>query len=518
MPTVTKNLIIINVLVFFGTLVAQRYGIDLTNYLGLHFFLASDFNPAQLITYMFMHGGFSHIFFNMFAVFMFGTVLERTWGPKRFLFYYIACGIGAGLIQEGVQYIKYIVDYSHYSQVDIGTGIIPMGEFLNMLTTVGASGAVYAILLAFGMLFPNNQLFIFPLPFPIKAKFFVFGYALIELYAGFANNPGDNVAHFAHLGGMIFGFILIMYWRKKVETMGHIITDLKETFRRGNTFIRLIYINVGIFIIGTLISVILQLFNLSATGIFDLFALPASLHRFILQPWSLLSYMFMHAGFLHILFNMLWLYWFGSLFLYFFSGKHLRGLYVLGGICGGLFYMIAYNIFPYFSQTLPFSTLVGASASVLAIVAATAYREPNYRVQLFLFGAVRLKYLALIVIGTDLLFITSNNAGGHIAHLGGALAGLWFAASLSKGKDVTYWINWFLDGFASLFQKKTWKRKPKMKVHYGSDTSREKDYDYNARKKAQSDEVDRILEKLKKSGYESLTTEEKKSLFDASKR
>ena len=160
--------------------------------------------------------------------------------------------------------------------------------------------------------------------------------------------------------------------------MGHIITDLKETFRRGNTFIRLIYINVGIFVIGTLISVTWQLFNLSATGIFDLFALPASLHRFILQPWSLLSYMFMHAGFLHILFNMLWLYWFGSLFLYFFSGKHLRGLYVLGGICGGLFYMIAYNIFPYFSQTLPFSTLVGASASVLAIVAATAYRE-RYR-------------------------------------------------------------------------------------------------------------------------------------------
>ena len=141
-------------------------------------------------------------------------------GDNVYLFYYIACGIGAGLIQEGVQYIKYIVDYSHYSQVDIGTGIIPMGEFLNMLTTVGASGAVYAILLAFGMLFPNNQLFIFPLPFPIKAKFFVFGYALIELYAGFANNPGDNVAHFAHLGGMIFGFILIMYWKKKSRNNG----------------------------------------------------------------------------------------------------------------------------------------------------------------------------------------------------------------------------------------------------------------------------------------------------------
>ena len=175
MPTVTKNLIIINVLLFLAQFVAQSYGINLSDYLGLHFFLADNFNPAQLFTYMFMHGGFTHIFFNMFAVWMFGRILEQVWGPKRFLFYYILCG---------------------------------------------ASGAVYAILLAFGMLFPNQQLFIFPLPFPIKAKFFVIGYALIELYAGFANNPGDNVAHFAHLGGMIFGFILIMYWRKKNRNNG----------------------------------------------------------------------------------------------------------------------------------------------------------------------------------------------------------------------------------------------------------------------------------------------------------
>ena len=132
MPTVTKNLIIINVLVFFGTLVAQRYGIDLANYLGLHFFLASDFNPAQLITYMFMHGGFSHIFFNMFAVFMFGPILEQTWGPKRFLFYYILCGIGAGLIQEGVQYIQYITELSQHTEVNlIGYGIISMDQYLN---------------------------------------------------------------------------------------------------------------------------------------------------------------------------------------------------------------------------------------------------------------------------------------------------------------------------------------------------------------------------------------------------
>lgn len=220
MPTVTKNLIIINVLVFFGTFVALKYGIDLKDYLGLHFFLASDFNPAQLITYMFMHGGFTHLFFNMFAVFMFGAVLERTWGPKRFLFYYILCGIGAGVIQEGVQYVQYIAELSQYTQVNIGSGIIPMEEYLNMMSTVGASGAVYAILLAFGMTFPNNHLFVFPIPFPIKAKFFVIGYALIELYSGIANNPSDNVAHFAHLGGMLFGLLLILYWRKKDKNNG----------------------------------------------------------------------------------------------------------------------------------------------------------------------------------------------------------------------------------------------------------------------------------------------------------
>lgn len=220
-PTVTKNLLIINVLIFLGTLVAQRYGIDLTEYLGLHFFLADNFNIAQLITYMFMHGGFGHVFFNMFAVWMFGRILEQVWGPKRFLFYYLVCGIGAGLIQELVQYIHYETVLSAYDNVNTGYSIIPMKEYLNMMTTVGASGAVYAILLAFGMSFPNQPLFIFPLPFPIKAKYFVIGYALLELYSGIANNPSDNVAHFAHLGGMVFGFILIMYWRKNNRGNGY---------------------------------------------------------------------------------------------------------------------------------------------------------------------------------------------------------------------------------------------------------------------------------------------------------
>ena len=168
-----------------------------------------------------VHGGFTHLFFNMFALWMFGRILEQVWGPKRFLFYYLVCGIGAGFIQEIVQYVHYEMVLSAYTSVNTGYSVIPMGEYLNMMTTVGASGAIYAILLGFGMLFPNQPLFIFPLPFPIKAKYFVIGYALIELYAGFANNPGDNVAHFAHLGGMIFGFILIMYWRKKDRGNGY---------------------------------------------------------------------------------------------------------------------------------------------------------------------------------------------------------------------------------------------------------------------------------------------------------
>lgn len=237
-PTITKNLLIINVLVFLATIVAQSYGIDLARYLGLHFFSADDFNIAQLITYMFMHGGFTHLFFNMFAVWMFGRILEQVWGPKRFLFYYLVCGIGAGLISLLVTYIRMTVAKAGMSPEMIdtvyreGAGILqnnmnytyPAMANLNILlngVTVGASGAVYAILLGFGMLFPNQSLFIFPLPFPIKAKYFVMGYALIELYAGFANNPNDNVAHFAHLGGMIFGFILIMYWRKKDRGNGY---------------------------------------------------------------------------------------------------------------------------------------------------------------------------------------------------------------------------------------------------------------------------------------------------------
>ena len=511
-PVVTKNILIINVLCFFGSVVAAKYGIDLNDLLGLHFFLASDFNPAQLITYMFMHAGFQHIFFNMFAVWMFGRTLEQVWGPKRFLFYYILCGIGAGLVQEGVQYIQYVTELVNYEGVNTGVAVIPMAEYLNLMTTVGASGAVYAILLAFGMLFPNSQMFVFPIPFPIKAKYFVMGYAALEIYLGFGSSA-DGIAHFAHLGGMIFGFILIMYWRR--ITMGSFITDLKNSFNRGNIYIQFIYINVGVFVLTSLLGILWMLFNRNGAFILQYLELPAWTVQFIKQPWSLFTYMFMHAGVLHLLFNMLWLYWFGQLFLSFFSAKHFRGVYILGGFCGGLLYMLAYNVFPYFSDSLYYSYLLGASASVLAIVVATAVREPDYPVHFMFIGTVRLKYVALFMVVTDLLFMTSGNAGGHIAHLGGALAGWWFASGLTRGHDATAWINRFIDWVASGFTVHRSPKKPKMKVHYGD---KAKDYEYNARKKQNSDEIDRILDKLRKSGYDSLTSDEKKSLFDASKK
>lgn len=297
--------------------------------------------------------------------------------------------------------------------------------------------------------------------------------------------------------------------------MGSFISDLKNGFKRGNISLQLIYINVGVFVITTLVSVFLLLFRWDATSWLHYLELPAWLKLLVSQPWSLFTYMFLHAGVLHLLFNMLWLYWFGQLFLSFFSARHLRGLYVLGGIFGGLLYLIAYNVFPYFTPYIYGSYLLGASASVLAIVVATAVREPEYRVNFMIIGAVRLKYVALFMVITDLLFITSGNGGGHIAHLGGALAGWCFAASLQKGKDLTRWINQAFDWISGGFKFNTGPKKPKMKATQGG---RKADYDYNARKKEQSEEIDRILDKLKKSGYSSLTTEEKKRLFDASKK
>lgn len=233
-PPVTKNLIIINFLVWLAMLtIPDKLGVDLIKYGALHYVTASDFNPVQLITYMFMHStdGIAHVFFNMFSVFMFGVTLERVLGSKRYLFYYISCGIGAALIQELVwaftfddmlfsglarvnpvprEQIEILLSSPEYASQFASLS----ADFANQLITIGASGAVFGILLAFGMIFPNRPLYLMFIPIPIKAKWMVIGYGALELLFGVTQTM-DSVAHFAHLGGMIFGFIMIWYWKRK---------------------------------------------------------------------------------------------------------------------------------------------------------------------------------------------------------------------------------------------------------------------------------------------------------------
>ena len=208
MPPITKNLLIINILMFAASYVLGRYGINLNSLLGLHFFMASDFRLHQIFTYLFMHGGFEHLFFNMFALWMFGRIIEQVMGPKRFLTYYMVCGVGAGLMQELVQYIHFLSLAPELADVPREQ----LADALNMWNTVGASGSIYGILLAFGMSFPEDRLFIIPFPFPIKAKYFVVGYAVVELLSAMLRS-NDGVAHMAHLGGMLFGLVLLLHWR-----------------------------------------------------------------------------------------------------------------------------------------------------------------------------------------------------------------------------------------------------------------------------------------------------------------
>ncbi|MCI7273703.1 rhomboid family intramembrane serine protease [bacterium] len=212
LPPITRNLLIANVVCYLLQMLAGSLRIDLTDLLGLHFVLADDFRVWQLVSYMFLHGSLTHLFFNMFSLWMFGGLIERTLGAKRFLTYWMVCGIGAGICQEFWQTGQYFMEgLNNYPMVNTGTAIIPMGDYLNLWTTIGASGACYGVLLAFGMLFPNERIMLLLPPIPMKAKYFVAGYAAIELISAYASN--DNVAHFAHLGGMLFGWLLLRYWR-----------------------------------------------------------------------------------------------------------------------------------------------------------------------------------------------------------------------------------------------------------------------------------------------------------------
>lgn len=292
--------------------------------------------------------------------------------------------------------------------------------------------------------------------------------------------------------------------------MDDIFTNVRNTFRQGSILTRLIYLNVGVFLVLRLLGIGYMLFNESIDGLLQYLEFPASPAVWLTRPWTVFTYMFVHYDVLHILFNMLWLYWFGKLFLGYLNERQLLGVYLLGGIAGALLFMAAYNFFPYFRNALPFSSLMGASASVMAIVFAISLIWREGFVDLFLIGRIRLLYLALFSLLLDLLSITSQNAGGHWAHIGGALFGVVFALFYNRSaQDLTRPLNRVLDWLVNIGN-----RRPKMHVSY----KREADYAYNARKQEQEKAIDTILDKLKRSGYESLSADEKKQLFDASKK
>ena len=292
---------------------------------------------------------------------------------------------------------------------------------------------------------------------------------------------------------------------------------------KSNVVGQFICVNVAVYIIAVFIAVFSLFFNSPSWGAewVNLLGLPASLTGIMYRPWTLLTYMFLHTELWHILWNMLALYAFGKIFLNFYSVRHFVGIYVLGGIFGGLFFVAAFNVFPFFAPYINGAPLVGASAAVLAVVAASAVRSPNYRVVLLLFGSVRLSTIAWVTFLLSFLMLTGDNPGGNFAHLGGMFAGWLVAFLLNKGYDLTNVVNRPLDFLSRIFKKRPKARK-KAKFNFvrgeGAAAKRSGDYAYNARKKADEAEVDKILEKIKTGGYASLSEAEKKRLFEASSR
>lgn len=300
--------------------------------------------------------------------------------------------------------------------------------------------------------------------------------------------------------------------------MDRFFKDIWAKFRNEDVVGKYIYVNVAVYVIIALTGVFATLFaaNAKVGAFFSLFEMPSDFTRFISTPWSIITYMFMHQEIMHVLWNMLALYVFGKIFLSYYSTRHFIGVYLLGGIMGGLFFLLAYNVFPYFEESVLYSYLIGASASVLAVVMAVAIRSPQHRVNMLFFGPVKLITIALATVILSMLLVTSDNAGGNIAHLGGAFAGWLFAYMLNKGYEITKPINVVVDFFTNLPKRRfSFSRKPKIRFEKGG--KRSSDYEYNAKKRAQADDIDTILDKVKHSGYSSLSEDEKRRLFDASK-
>lgn len=300
--------------------------------------------------------------------------------------------------------------------------------------------------------------------------------------------------------------------------MNNLWLEIKRVFANGSILIRIIIINLAVFAALNILHVILFLFSPDAVSVAltmlkieNWFSVPGSFSELAGKPWAPITYMFLHKDFLHIVFNMLWLFWFGRIFLSYLDEKKFLGVYLLGGLSGALVYMLAYNIFPAFSNYVSISMMMGASASVMAIVFAISFYVPDFRVNLLFIGPVKLKYIALFSIVLDFLMIASENAGGHIAHIGGAAFGYLFIVQFKKQKDISRWA-WALF-YPQKNRKARSKKNPHMHVSYKKPTT---DMEYNKQKAEQQKELDKILDKIAQSGYESLTKKEKETLFKLS--
>jgi membrane associated rhomboid family serine protease len=293
----------------------------------------------------------------------------------------------------------------------------------------------------------------------------------------------------------------------------NIFDDLRKFFRMGSALANLIIINVAVWLLVQSMRIFFFLYNqpdaaLATSSIIRIFGVPASLSSLEDKPWTLFTYMFLHVDIWHILFNMLWLYWFGKIFLEYLGGRRLLIVYLLGGVSGGLVYIAAFNIFPVFSASLPQSYALGASASVMAIVTAISFKVPNYSIFLLFFGRIRIVYLAIALFIFDFFMIPSGNAGGHIAHIGGALFGFLYVQIIGISSISGYSKKW---NWNNVFRKKQKQTNPyEMKNRPLSDD------EYNRKKVEKQKRIDDILEKISKGGYDSLTREEKELLFKSS--
>lgn len=290
-----------------------------------------------------------------------------------------------------------------------------------------------------------------------------------------------------------------------------LVNNLQHSYRRANAAVRLIYINMIVYLGIQVFLILMKLFTLNGEIIMPYLALPSDPGMLLFRPWTLITYMFLHQDFFHILFNMVALYWFGKLFLMYFNGKQLMTLYLFGGIIGGLVYIFSFNFFPLFEQLSDMSILMGASGSIMAIIVATALYSPDMEMRMLLLGTVKLKYIALAVVLISFFGITSSNAGGEIAHLGGALFGYFFIVSLRRGKDTTRGFSKLLDSISNLFKPR------RLKVKKPASGRKMTDEEYNMNKARDMVEIDRILDKIKASGYGSLTAAEKQKLFEQGK-